>query len=184
MSRSKQNTSQDDDNGETLSSSETDETPANTACAMETGRKNSLHGPQEKPCTDTTIIIHETGYEEPEREKYLRNSGIVYRAMHLLEEWKFVTARISCARVPVDIIAFRKDMSLLVQVISSRGPLPNAKAIVRHYAVKIHDLRTMGTSLNFRKMLMAYSRPCGWKYYDVLPGGLIPAWSVPVPPAT
>jgi hypothetical protein len=42
----------------------------------------------------------------------------------------------------------------------------------------------MGTSKQFRKVLLAYSASCGWKYYDVLPGGLIPAWDLPEPPAS
>jgi hypothetical protein len=114
--------------------------------------------------------------------EYLRGSGMVYRAMHLLEEWKYMTARISSAKVPVDIIALRKDVVLLVQVISSRKPLPDAKTVLRHYAVKIGNLRSMGTALQFRKMLLAYSRRCGWKCFDVLPSGLIPAWNVPAVP--
>jgi hypothetical protein len=129
-------------------------------------------------------VIHEKGSEgQKERIKiYLRGSGIVYRAMHLLDEWKYMTARISSAKVPVDIIALRNDVVLLVQVISSRKPLPDAKAVLRHYAEKIGNLRCMGTSQQFRKMLLAYSRSCGWKYFEVLPSGLIPAWNVPAVP--
>ena len=129
-------------------------------------------------------VIHEKRSEgRKERIKeYLRGSGIVYRAMHLLEEWKYMTARISSAKVPVDIIALRKDVVLLVQVISSRKPLPDAKTVLRHYAEKIGNLRRMGTAMQFRKMLLAYSRPCGWKYFEVLPSGLIPAWNVPAVP--
>jgi hypothetical protein len=40
----------------------------------------------------------------------------------------------------------------------------------------------MGTTRQFRKMIMVYSRLCGWKYYEVLPGGLIPAWALPALP--
>ena len=134
----------------------------------------------------TDIIIHElnddgslTGVDE-----YLKNRGIVHRAMNLLEEWKFLPAWISCSKVPVDIIALRKDMALLIQVISSKKPVPDAKTLVRLYAKKIHALRKMGTTAQFRKMLMAYSKLCGWKYYEVLPGGLIPAWDLPDLPAT
>jgi hypothetical protein len=126
-------------------------------------------------------VTHEKGRKERIKE-YLRGSGIVYRAMHLLDEWKYMTARISSAKVPVDIIALRKDVVLLVQVISSRKPLPDAKAVLRHYAEKIGNLRSMGTSQQFRKMLLAYSRSCGWKYFEVLPSGLIPAWNVPAVP--
>ncbi len=116
-------------------------------------------------------------------KQYLKNRGIVHRAIHILEGWKFMTARISSSRVPVDIIALRRDMALLVQVISSKHPIPNAKKLVKRYAAKIRALRRMGTSLQFRKVLMAHSMPCGWKYYDVLPGGVIPAWDLYKHPA-
>ncbi|MGD0080185.1 MAG: hypothetical protein ABSB80_06005 [Methanoregula sp.] len=148
-------------------------------------RKIAQEDTQEKSTTATDIIVHElrddgtlTGLDE-----YLRNRGIVHRAMQLLEEWKFLPARIICSRVPVDIIALRKDMRLLVQVISSKKPIPDAKTLVRNYAGKIDTIRSMGTTVQFRKMLVAYSRVCDWKYYEVLPGGLIPAWHLPDAPA-
>jgi hypothetical protein len=148
-------------------------------------RKIARQETQEKSTTATDIIVHElrddgtlTGLDE-----YLRNRGIVHRAMQLLEEWKFLPARIVCSKVPVDIVALRKDMSLLVQVISSKKPIPDAKTLVRDYAGKIDAVRRMGTTVQFRKMLMAYSRVCDWKYYEVLPGGLIPAWHLPDAPA-
>jgi len=130
---------------------------------------------------DTTVVIHEQDLgagiiRAP--DQYLANRGIVHRAMHLLEGWKFMTARISSAKVPVDIIALRKDMAMLVQEISSRYPAPNAKILVKRYATKIDDLRRMGTTFQFRKVLVAHSLPCGWKHYDVLPGGLVPAWDL------
>ncbi len=126
------------------------------------------------------IILHETDNEGSLRQPkvWLKNRGIVHRAMEILREWKFVPARIICAAVPVDIVAMRQDMSLLVQVISSKQPIPCAKTLVQRYRKKIQDLRTLGTDARFRKLLMAWSRPCGWKYYDVLPGGLKPAWDL------
>lgn len=134
---------------------------------------------------EMTVVLHtldENGTLESV-DGYLRNRGIVHRAMELLEEWKFLPARISSSKVPVDIIAIRKDMTLLVQVISSKKPIPNAKTLVRHYAAKVDAVRQMGSPLQFKKMLMAYSKLCGWKYYEVLPGGLIPAWHLPDAPA-
>ena len=115
---------------------------------------------------------------------YIRASGVVFRAMHLLEEWKYITARITSAKVPVDLIALRKDVVLLVQVISSRKPITDTKAVLRHFAVKIQNLRSMGTLFQFRKILMAYSRSGGWMTYDVYPNGLVPAWNVQAVPDT
>jgi hypothetical protein len=126
------------------------------------------------------IILHDTDSEGSLRQPrvWLKNRGIVHRAMEILGSWKFIPTRIICAAVPVDIIALRQDMSLLVQVISSKQPVPCAKTLVQRYRTKIQDLRTLGTDARFRKLLMAYSQSCGWKYYDVLPGGLKPAWDL------
>ena len=126
------------------------------------------------------IILHETDSEGSLQKPgvRLKNRGIVHRAMQILGEWKFIPARIICAAVPVDIIAVRRDASLLVQVISSKQPIPCAKTLVRRYRTKIQALRTLGTTAQFRKLLMAHSCSCGWKYYDVLPGGLKPAWDL------
>ncbi|RPI37416.1 MAG: hypothetical protein EHM53_10760 [Methanoregulaceae archaeon] len=126
------------------------------------------------------IILHETDSEGSLRKPgvWLKPRGIVHRAMQILREWNFVPARIICSPVPVDIVAMRQDMSLLVQVISSKQPIPCAKTLVQRYRKKIQDLRSLGTDFRFRKLLMAWSQPCGWKYYDVLPGGLKPAWDL------
>jgi hypothetical protein len=181
MSHQSNNKKPRGDQIEILSSSRTMEPRTTTACTIDRDRKTTLQGPREPPPTEITVLIHERGKDGQlvRTGDYLRSSGVVYRAMHLLEEWKFVTARISCAKVTVDIIAIRNDMALLIQVISSKKPLPNAKTIVRDYAAKIESLRSMGTSAQFQKVLMAYSNLCGWKYYEVLPGGLKPAWSLP-----
>jgi hypothetical protein len=130
---------------------------------------------------ETTVIIHELkGGELPHGlNEYLRSSGIVYRAMRMLEQWKYVPARISNSPVPVDIIALRKSEALLIQVIYSRMPVPDAKTLEHQYAEKVNHLRRMGTTAQFRKLIMVYSPRCGWKYYEVLPGGLIPAWHLP-----
>jgi hypothetical protein len=103
----------------------------------------------------------------------------VHRALRLLEDWKYQPARISSSSIPVDILAIRKDTVLLVQVISSKSPVLDAANLTQQYGEKIQHLREMGTSQQFRKILLAYSASCGWKYYDVLPGGLIPAWDLP-----
>ena len=142
-------------------------------------RKNTGSGMQARATTQATIIIH----EEKKRgisvqNMYVKTRGIVHRAMELLESWKFQPASIRGSKLPVDIIALRDAMDMLVQVISSKHPILDAKTLLRRYAGKIHDLRQMGTAKRFRKILMAHSLPCGWKYYDVLPGGLIPAWDL------
>lgn len=139
----------------------------------------------ELPAGETSIIVYEEGGDTSEAvSAYLRSSGIVHRAMQLLEDWKFQPARISSSRIPVDILAIRNDTVLLVQVISTRTMELNAAILTGQYGKKIQHLREMGTSRQFRKILLAYSAHGGWKYYDVLPGGLIPAWDLPEAPAS
>ena len=130
---------------------------------------------------ETTVIIHELegGKQLQNITEYIRSSGIVHQAMRMLERWKYRPARISCSLLPVDIIAFRNSDALLVQAIYSKGPVPDAKTVESRYTEKMESLRQMGTSRQFRKIVMVYSPKCGWKYYDVLPGGLIPAWNLP-----
>nr|WP_319376803.1 hypothetical protein [uncultured Methanoregula sp.] len=135
------------------------------------------------PCTAGTTPPGTGGSRTSDPEEtistYLRSSGIVYRAMNLLGDWKYEPARIICSGIPVDIVAIRRDRVLLVQVISSRAPVLDAVGLTRQYGTKIQNLRVMGTDAQFRKILLAYSQGAGWKYYDVLPGGLIPAWDLP-----
>ncbi|MEN6442441.1 MAG: hypothetical protein ABFC71_01640 [Methanoregula sp.] len=123
-------------------------------------------------------------HEEPETTcpvgapEYTRSNGCVYRAMRMLAEWNYLPARISASPIPVDIIALKKSEVLLVQVIFTRIPIPDAKTLLHHYAKKVASLRTMGTPAQFKKYIMVFSPRCGWKYYEVLPGGLIPAWNL------
>nr|WP_321350349.1 hypothetical protein [uncultured Methanoregula sp.] len=162
--------------------------PGGNDRALIPGERDSFRRQAQKTTAgpDTTVIVHERLEDgtTADPDNYLRSRGIVHRAMQLLEEWKFQPARISSSKIPVDIIAIRKEMTLLVQVISSKKPTPDARTLVRHYAGKIRNLMEMGSSARFRKILMAYSTVCGWKYYDVLPGGLIPAWDLPEIPAS
>ena len=146
----------------------------------ETTQKNKQDSITGGQPVEADIILHETDNGGSLRKPavWLKNRGIVHRAMQILGEWKFIPARILCAAVPVDILAVRQDVTLLVQVISSKQPIPCAKTLVQRYRTKIQALRTLGTTAQFRKLLMAWSRPCGWKYYDVLPGGLKPAWDL------
>jgi hypothetical protein len=141
-----------------------------------TDHRKSLGGVE----TETTVVIHEKDSRGSISvlDGYLKNRGIVHRAMELLEAWKYLPARITSARIPVDIVALHDDMDMLVQVISSKHPIPDANTLIRNYAKKINALRLMGVARRYRKILMAYSMPCGWKHYDVLPGGLIPAWDL------
>ncbi len=154
---------------------------------MSASRTISLSGPSSMMCLAEKIVVPTEDHvpkedREPEDmltrglPEYLKSRRIVHRAMQVLVEWKYVPARISASFIPVDIIAIRKSAVLLVQVIFSRNPVPDAKTLVSLSGVKIASLRMMGAPAQFRKYIMVYSPRCGWKYYEVLPGGLIPAW--------
>lgn len=142
-------------------------------------RQNAVSGNPAQAGTQATVIIQEKkkgGISV--KDMYVKTRGIVHRAMDLLESWKYQPASIRGSKLPVDIVALRDDMDMLVQVVSSKHPITDAKTLFRRYAKKIDEFRLMGTAGRFRKILMAHSMPCGWKHYDVLPGGLIPAWDL------
>jgi len=142
-------------------------------------QKNNVGGNPVKAQAQATVIMHEKKRRGISvKDMYQKTRGIVQRAMELLESWKFQPASIRGSKLPVDIVALRDDMDMLVQVISSKHPILDAKTLLRRYKKKIDALRLMGTSSRFRKVLMAHSMPCGWKHYDVLPGGLMPAWDL------
>jgi hypothetical protein len=130
--------------------------------------------------TGTTVIVHEPegGDSISALGSYLKNRGIVHRAMELLEGWGYNPARIVSAKLPVDIVAIHKDTDILAQVISSRHPITDVSMLYRSYTKKIDDLRLMDIARRYRKIVMSWSMPLGWKHYDVLPGGLIPAWDL------
>ena len=130
--------------------------------------------------TETAVIIHEQNSRGSisALDSYLKNRGIVHRAMELLEAWGYNPARIVSAKLPVDIVAIHKDTDILAQVISSRHPITDVNMLYRNYAKKIDDLRLMDIARRYRKIVMSWSMPFGWKHYDVLPGGLIPAWDL------
>ena len=130
--------------------------------------------------TGTTVIVHEPegGDSISALDSYLKNRGIVHRAMELLEAWGYNPARIVSAKLPVDIVAIHRDTDILAQVISSRHPITDVSMLYRNYTKKIDDLRLMDIARRYRKIVMSWSMPLGWKHYDVLPGGLIPAWDL------
>ncbi len=126
------------------------------------------------------MIVHEPGSSDSlsALDGYLKNRGIVHRAIVLLEAWGYNLARIIGAKIPVDIVAIHKDNDILAQVISSKHPMTDVNMLYRNYTKKIDDLRLMDIARRYRKIVMSWSMPLGWKHYDVLPGGLIPAWDL------
>ncbi|MFA5416254.1 MAG: hypothetical protein WC295_12230 [Methanoregula sp.] len=148
--------------------------PAGLAATLESPQSTDLIA--EVPHPADTLAAPGAGSQS--RITYYRGKGQVYEAMAILAEWHYQPARISNTAIPVDIIAFKKSRTVLAQVISSKKPMPDAATLTRYYPGRLDSIRRMGTSDQHRKIVMAYSLTCGWKYYDVLPGGLIPAWSL------
>ncbi len=157
---------------------------ANQPTEQSRNQERTAPSRENTPVTEASIIVHEMDGDGvySYREEYRRSTGIIFRAMRLLEEWKYLPAQISHSRIPVDIIALRHDLALLIQVIYARKPVSSARVLISHFAEKVENLRRMGTTRQFRKIIMVYSRLYGWKYYEVLPGGLIPAWALPAVP--
>jgi hypothetical protein len=92
--------------------------------------------------------------------------------MRLLRELGYQPAKIAESSVPLSIIGFLKDDPLLVLVISSRKPVPSARRLREDFEDQVRSLCSLAGSVRSRIMIWVYSRPCGWRYYDVYPGGL------------
>jgi len=133
-------------------------------------------------CTDTphteegepTIIIHETegGKSAPAHTRCTKTSPHIHAAMRLLRELGYQPAKLAESSVPLSIIGFHKGDPLLVLVISSRKPVPSAHKLREDFEDQVLTLCSLAASARYRIMIWVYSRPCGWRYYYVYPGGL------------
>lgn len=107
-------------------------------------RKNIVRNKPVKAKIQTTVVIHDKKKGGISMmNMYVKTRGIVQQAMDLLESWKYQPASICSSKLPVDIVALSDDMDMLVLVISSKHPIPDAK--------KINAIRLMGTAARFRK---------------------------------
>ncbi|MGB8219291.1 MAG: hypothetical protein WCE46_02775 [Methanoregula sp.] len=76
------------------------------------------------------------------------------------------------SKIPLDLIGIGPDGALVIEVVRSRRPLPDARTVIVQCRKEIDYLRAMKPSSQFRKMIWLYFPQCRWRFYDVYPGGI------------
>ena len=118
---------------------------------------------------------------------YRKGSLAEYEACHLLKQQGWIVSRWFGNPSPPDLFAARNAEILLVMVRHSRTPVPDAHAIVVLYGNEMDRLRSVGDPGFVQKECWVHAPPDGWKYYEVLPGGIRRIWrdwEVPVKAGT
>jgi hypothetical protein len=105
-------------------------------------------------------------------EVYTRCNAIIFDAMHILECLNYLPVLVRKSAIPLDLIGIGANGALVIEVVRSRRPLPDAPTVVARCRKEIDYLREMKPSSQFRKMLWVYSPQCRWRFYDVFPGGI------------
>jgi len=105
-------------------------------------------------------------------EVYTRCNAVIFDAMHILECLSYLPVLVRKSAIPLDLIGIGADGALVIEVVRSRRPLPDAPTVVARCRKEIDYLREMKPSSQFRKMLWVYSPQCRWRFYDVFPGGI------------
>ncbi|MHB8163908.1 MAG: hypothetical protein ACYDDV_06105 [Methanoregula sp.] len=123
---------------------------------------------------ETTIIFHETGGDEPAfgPPEYSRCNAIICEASRILETWGYMAVTIRKSRIPFDLVGMRPDETLVIEVVRSRRPVPDAPALCEIFRKEVSYLQSMKISFQHRKMIWVYSPQCRWRFYDVFPGGV------------
>jgi hypothetical protein len=123
---------------------------------------------------ETTIIFHDDkggciAFGPP---AYSRSSAIICEASRIMEYRGYVPVTVRKSPVPLDLIGFGAKETLVIAVVRSRKPVPNAPVLCKAFRKEIDPLRSLNTSSPFRKMILVFSPQCGWRFYDVFPGGV------------
>jgi hypothetical protein len=105
-------------------------------------------------------------------EIYTRCNAIILDAMRILECLGYLPILVRKSKIPLDLVGLRPDGAVVIEVVRSRLPLPDAKVVCRECRKEVDYLRKMKSSSQFRKMLWVYSPQCRWRFYDVFPGGI------------
>jgi len=123
---------------------------------------------------ETTIIFHEkTGGDLAfGPSEYTRCNAIICEAMRILESWNYLPVLVRKSPVPIDLIGVGIKEALVIEVVRSRRPVPDAPTICVLFRKEVDHLRTLRASSQFRKMIWVYSPQCGWRFYDVFAGGV------------
>lgn len=123
---------------------------------------------------ETTIIFHEKSGGElafgpPE---YIRCNAIICEAMRILETWNYLPVLVRKSPVPIDLIGVGRTDALVIEVVRSRKPVPDASTVSEIFRKEVDNLRSVNASSQFRKMIWVYSPQCRWRFYDVFTGGV------------
>jgi hypothetical protein len=105
-------------------------------------------------------------------QEYTRCNAIIFDAMRILECLDYLPVLVRKSKIPLDLIGIRADGAMLIEVVRSRKPLPDAHTVCTLCRKEIDYLRAMKPSSQFRKMIWVYSPQCRWRFYDVYPGGI------------
>jgi hypothetical protein len=128
---------------------------------------------------EPTIVIHEDeeGETGKKRRKHTPCNPLVYEAMRVLNAHDYIPCRlISETVLPINIVALKKTEVLLILVIRSRKPVPDAGTLRRLYTAKVNYLCALSKPSQYKIMIWVNSPLCGWRYYWVNPGGLGYDW--------
>ena len=83
--------------------------------------------------------------------------------------------------LPVHLIGRKKSRSLLIHIIRSCRPCRVPPCSIPSICREVAHLCWLLGAIPYQIMIWVCTRNSGWKYYTVLPGGLIPAWDLPAP---
>jgi len=131
-------------------------------------------GIEENVAGEPTVIVHEPVEVRIPHQRKVRTrcNPLVYEAMALLRDYDFLPVRLSEPAIPVNLIGIHKSSSLLILVVRSRKPVPDAATLRRRYPENVKYLCGLADKVQYRIMIWVYSPQCGWRYYLVYPGGL------------
>ncbi|MFA4825762.1 MAG: hypothetical protein WC593_11490 [Methanoregula sp.] len=123
---------------------------------------------------ETTIIFHEAAGGEPAfgPPEYTRCNALIFEAARMLETWHYLPAQIRKSPIPIDLIGLGKTDTLIIEIIRSRKPVPDAPVLCESFRKEVDHLRSLETPSRHRKMIWVYSPQCRWRFYDVFPGGV------------
>jgi len=123
---------------------------------------------------ETTIIFHakdggDIAFGPPE---YTRCNALICEASRILATWNYLPVIVRKSPVPIDLIGVGTKDALVIEVVRSRKPVPDAATIYEIFPEEVDHLRSLKSSTQFRKMIWVYSPQCRWRFYDVFPGGV------------
>ena len=123
---------------------------------------------------ETTIIFHKKGGDEPlfGPPEYTRSNALICEASRILMTWNYLPAQIRKSPIPIDIIGVGRTDTLIIEIIRSRKPVPDAPALCGTFRKEVDHLRSLQCPSQHRKMIWVYSPQCRWRFYDVFSGGV------------